>query len=74
MPDPDGKSLTQELIDWADTIVAMERVHSQYIHANFGRVSGKVHVVNIPDIYFRDDPELIRELLEKVPPILERCQ
>ena len=74
IPDPGGNQLTQALIDWADAIVVMERVHSQYIAANFYRVSGKVHVLNIPDIYFRDAPELVRELLEKVPPILDRCR
>jgi predicted protein tyrosine phosphatase len=74
MPDPDGNQLTQGLIDWADAIVVMEEVHSQYVHTNFDRLSDKVHVLNIPDIYFRDAPELVRELLEKVPPVLERCQ
>jgi predicted protein tyrosine phosphatase len=70
-PDPDGNPLTQELIDWADIIVVMERIHSQYIHANFRRDMSKVHVLNIADKYFRDDPELIRELLKKVPSILD---
>jgi predicted protein tyrosine phosphatase len=66
--------LTQELIDWADVIIVMEPIHSQYIHANFQRGTGKVHILDIADIYFRNDPELIRELLKKVPFILEKCQ
>lgn len=71
MPDPNSNPLTQKLIDWADVIIVMEPTHSQYIRANFQHGTGKVHVLNIPDIYFRDDPELVRALLEKVPPILE---
>jgi predicted protein tyrosine phosphatase len=72
MPEPHCNPLTQELIDWADVIIVMERMHSEYIHANFQRGAGKVHVLNIPDRYFRDDPELIRILRERVPLILEK--
>ena len=71
MPDPGRNPLTQVLIDWADVIVVMEPVHRQYIRANFHCDSDKVQVLGVPDIYFRNDPELIRELLKKVPPILE---
>jgi predicted protein tyrosine phosphatase len=74
MPDPYGNLLTQELIDWADVIIVMEPIHSQYIHANFRCGTGKVHILDIADIYFRNDPELIRELLKKVPLILGKCQ
>lgn len=71
MPDPDGNPLTQELIDWADIIIVMESHHSQYIHANFRCSKGKVYVLNIADRYIRNDPELIRQLLKKVPSILD---
>jgi predicted protein tyrosine phosphatase len=70
-PDSDGNPLTQELIDWADIIIVMEPIHSQYIHDNFRCRKGKVYVLNIADRYFRDDPELISELLKKVPSILD---
>jgi predicted protein tyrosine phosphatase len=74
MPNLEGKPLTQELIDWADAIIVMERIHSQYIQARFRCGKGKVHVLNLADRYFRDDPQLIRELLKKVPPILGKYQ
>ena len=71
MPDSGGNPLTQELIDWATLVVVMEPMHSQYIRANFRCGPDKIHVLNIPDKYFRQDPELVRELRKKVPPILE---
>jgi predicted protein tyrosine phosphatase len=72
MPDPEGNPLTQELIDWADVIIVMERLHEVYIRARYRRVSGKIHVLKIGDRYYRDEPELKLELEKKVPPILEK--
>jgi predicted protein tyrosine phosphatase len=63
--------LRQELIDWADVILVMEQVHSQFIYAHFKCNPSKVRVLNIADRYFRDDPELIQLLQSKVIPILE---
>lgn len=70
-PEPDGKRLTQELLDWADIVIVMETMHGRYIRTHFRCAKGKVHVLNIADRYYRDDPELKRELLEKVPSVLE---
>jgi len=72
MPEPDRKPLSQKLIDWADIVIVMEPMHSQYIEAQFQRSVGKIHVLNIADVYFRNDPKLKRELLKKVPSILEK--
>ena len=72
MPDSGGNPLTQELIDWADIIIVMEPIHSQYIHANFRGSSDRIRILNIADRYFRDDPGLVSELRRKVPPILEK--
>jgi len=70
-PVPEGNPLTQKLIDWADLILVMEPVHAEYINAQFKCGPSKVRVLNIADLYFRDDPELIRELEHKVIPILD---
>ncbi len=70
MPEPEGTLLTQELIDWADLILVMEPVHAHFVNAHFKCDPNKVMVLNIADRYFRDDPELIRELNEKVGAIL----
>jgi len=63
--------LTQKLIDWADLILVMESQHAEYIHTNFESDSDKIKVLDIPDIYVRNDPELIQELKKKALPILE---
>lgn len=71
MSNPDGNKLTQELIDWADLIIVMEPLHARHIHTCFDCNPEKVRILNIADRYVRDDPELIRELRRKVPPLLE---
>jgi predicted protein tyrosine phosphatase len=71
MPDPSRISLTQKLIDWADVIIVMERSHAEYIQTRFHCSPEKLRISDIPDRYFRDDPELIRELMRKIPPLLE---
>ena len=49
----------------------MEPHHAEYIQTHFKTNPGKIKVLNIPDIYFRNDPELVKELKNKVTPILE---
>jgi len=70
MPDPGCRPLTRELIEWADLIIAMEPIHGQYIIAHYPSSRKKLHVLNIADVYFRNDPELKQELLKRVPSIL----
>lgn len=74
MPDKNGKPLTQRLVDWADIILVMEHLQGLYIRARFRRSAGKIHVLGIADRYYRDDPELKRELQKKVPPVLEKLK
>jgi predicted protein tyrosine phosphatase len=71
MPVENGQSLTQELIDWADVIIVMESHHAGYILSNFQTDRTKIKVLDIADVYYRDDPELIRQLEMKVTPILQ---
>ena len=66
--------ITQALIDWADLILVMEPVHAKYIQGHFKCDPNKMHVLKIVDKYFRDDPELIRELEEKARPILDLAE
>jgi predicted protein tyrosine phosphatase len=74
MPDPRGKLLTQELIDWADLILVMEPIHSEYITSHFQCNPDKIRILNITDKYTRDDPELESVLRKKVPPILQNME
>lgn len=63
--------ITQELIDWADLVIVMEPIHSQYVHTHFKCDPSKVHNLDINNKYVKNDPELIRELSTKVQPILD---
>lgn len=71
MPDTGCNLLTQQLINWADVVILMEELHRQYIQSNLNCNQDKMHVLNIADRYYRDDPELVSLLRSKVPPILE---
>lgn len=71
-PHPQGNPLTQELVDWADFVIVMEPIHSQYIRAHFECGPDKIRILGIADRYFRDSPELVSILRRKVPPILDK--
>jgi len=70
-PESGGTLLTQELVDWADLVLAMEAIHAYYIKSHFKCGSNKLRILGIRDRYYRDDPELIQELKKKVAPILD---
>jgi predicted protein tyrosine phosphatase len=70
-PFPGRNHLTQQLIDWADLIIVMEPQHAEHIQTHFKTNPDKIRVLNIPDKYFRNDPDLVQELKDKVNPILE---
>jgi predicted protein tyrosine phosphatase len=71
MPFLGRNHLTQQLVDRADLIIVMESHHAECIQTHFKTDPGKIRVLNIPDRYLRDDPELVKELKNKVTPILE---
>jgi predicted protein tyrosine phosphatase len=68
-----GTPVAQELLDWADLILVMEIQHAQYILTNFQVDEKKVKILNVEDMYRRNDPELVRILRQKVTPLLERA-
>lgn len=71
MPSFQRNLLTQDLVNWADLILVMEPDHAEYVKTYFNTPPDKVKALNIPDMYFRNDPRLIEELRRKVIPILE---
>jgi predicted protein tyrosine phosphatase len=71
MPVPEGNSLSQELVDWADLVICMEPEHAEYLETNFNCTPSKLKVLNIADRYTRDDPQLIRQLERTAITILE---
>lgn len=63
--------ISKQAIKWADIIFCMEDEQKQYIIQNFPESKSRdIRVLNIKDIYWRDDPELIRILEEKLKDLL----
>jgi len=60
--------LTDEWIEWADTIFVMERAHLNKVRAKFRAALGPRRIVclEIPDEYEFMDPELVRLLKAKM--------
>lgn len=55
-----------ELIAWADKIYAMEELHKNFMLDINSDAAKKIKVLNIPDIYLRNSPELVRILRKKL--------
>jgi predicted protein tyrosine phosphatase len=66
--------LSAELVEWADIIFCMERLHTDRLRHRFGRQIGSRRVIclDIPDRYEYMDPDLIDLLERKVSPHLRR--
>ena len=56
------RPISMELIDWADHIFVMEEQHRAAILTLRPDAESKVAVLNIPDTYIRNDPELVQLL------------
>ena len=56
------KRISRDLIEWADIIFVMEDFHKEVITTLKPEAESKTIVLNIPDIYPRNDPELIKIL------------
>jgi predicted protein tyrosine phosphatase len=71
------QSVTQELIDWSNHIIAMdERTdgHKSYLEDRFDTGDRSVFIFDIPDVYGKDDPELIDLLEDKLAAFIERLE
>lgn len=64
--------VSPELLDWADVVFVMEKVHRSRLSQTFRAHLGGKRVVclDIPDDYGYMDPELVRILQAKVPRFL----
>jgi len=60
--------LTDELVEWADTIFVMERTHLNKVRGTYRRVLGSTRIVclDIPDRFAFMDPTLVRLLRVKM--------
>jgi len=71
MPSSGRNALTQKLIDWADLILVMQSEQAEHIQKNYNSNSDKIRILDIPDVYVRNDQVLIQELKNKALPIIE---
>lgn len=71
---PDATRLiTQGLLDWADIVFVMSEGtnrHISYLKKNFDIRGKKIYDLHIRDIYFRNDPRLIRLLRQRISRII----
>jgi predicted protein tyrosine phosphatase len=65
--------ISADLIEWADLILVMERVHYRRLQERFGPQfrDKRISVLRIRDDFQYMDPKLIRILREKVTPLLK---
>jgi len=72
-PDADNP-MTAELVEWADVIFVMEKIHRTRLQRRFGRWLKRTRLVclDIPDDYGFMDDALVRLLRERVGPRLGR--
>jgi predicted protein tyrosine phosphatase len=63
--------ITEQLIDWADIIFVMEICHKEALLTLNPKSENKIIVLNIPDIYSRNNLELIIMLKEKLSNFLQ---
>ena len=63
-----SKKISKSSVRWADIIFCMENIHKEFILEKFPKEAKgkKIIVLDIPDIYFRNDPELRGILAEKL--------
>ncbi len=66
------QALTVKNLEWADLVIVMEEFHRASIKQRFPEYADnhRIHVLNIPDIYYRDDPELVETIKQKMETVL----
>ena len=64
--------VTEKQIAWADTIVVMESSQRQELAKRFPQqfIQKRILTLNIPDMYYRDQPELVSLLKHKMKRLL----
>jgi len=60
------KSISENLIDWADLILVMEERHKEAVLTLKPESEKKIIVLDIPDVYLRDDLKLVKLLKTKL--------
>ncbi len=56
------RRISESILDWADKIFVMEKEHKEAILRLKPDVENKIAVLDIPNDYLRNDPELVKAL------------
>lgn len=62
--------VSREMIQWADMVFVMEQKHEAWLLALAPEAKGKIVVLDVPDVYRFNQPELRQLLREKLVPYL----
>jgi predicted protein tyrosine phosphatase len=65
------RPITKELAREADLIFVMEEYMKTFIIQSYGIEPGRIINLGIPDIYERDEPQLVKILTESIKPFLK---
>ena len=62
------KPVTEKQLSWADVVVVMEDLQREEVAKRFPKQYMKKRILslNIPDIYYRNEPELVSILQSKI--------
>jgi predicted protein tyrosine phosphatase len=66
------RPVTKELADSADLIFVMEDYMARELETRYGQDPAKIVCLDIPDMYYRDDPLLVHLLKEALAPFVPR--
>ena len=71
-----SKLLTDELLNWCDAILVMQKEHIEYLAENKPAYYLEKRVVNleVPDIYDYNNEELIKILKQKAKPVFRELE
>ncbi len=61
-----GVSMTQRIADWANEIYVMEDGQLAELCRRYGELNARTAVLDIPDVYERDDPHLVVHLQKQL--------
>ena len=64
------RPVTKELADRADLIFVMEDYMARELETRYGQDPAKIVCLDIPDLYYRDDPLLVHLLKEALAPFV----
>jgi predicted protein tyrosine phosphatase len=68
------RPVTKELADSADLIFVMEDYMAHELESAYGQDPAKIVCLDIPDVYYRDDPILVHLLKEALAPFVPAKQ